>query len=344
MTRRTRTIVSLTVSLLAALAVLAVLVGVVGVDAILDALGAASRGGVVAAFAVALCWMTAWSYSLFVAFDAFGVQATRTRSFLCFLVVLFVNGVAPFSVGGAEPIAAAFVSRYTGATYDRALLSVLSTSAVNYVPAPVLGVLGVSYLALTNALHDDVAGVAASLVAIVVAGAVLVTVGWRHRRSLEHTAVSVLVGLQRATSALVPDRLLPTPPRIRRRVSSFVAELERVTADRRVVAFGLASSTLGWFLQAGVLWTSLLAVDARIPYVLAVGVATVVAVVDVVPVPGGLGTVDATLVVLLVVIADVPSATAAAGAFVYRSAILAFPIVLGAASLGVLHTNRTGRR
>lgn len=343
MRRRTRTVVSLAFGFVVSLGVLALLVRVVGVDAVLDALRGASLLAIVAVYVVALCWMTAWSLSLHVVLESLDVETDRTGSFLLYLVMLFVNGVAPFSVGGGEPIAAALVARYTNAGYERSLQSVLSTSVINYIPAPILGVLGIVYLGLTDALDSDVAGVAASLVAVVVVGAVLALILWRARRRVERAAVSVLVVLQHLTRLLPLDRWVPSPSSIRRRVASFVAGFERVSADQRVVTVGLASSTFGWLLQATVLWTSMVAVGEPVPYVLAVTIATVVAVVDVVPLPGGIGTVDATLVVLLVVAAGVPSPTATAGAFVYRSAILGFPVVLGIGSLGVLHAHHTLR-
>jgi len=105
---------------------------------------------------------------------------------------------------------------------------------------------------------------------------------------------------------------------------------------------GLATSALGWLIQAAILWLSLSAVDVRATLVVPVVVVTVVAVTDLAPFPGGLGTVDAALVVLLVATTGIPAATATAAALLFRTGILLLPIVLGGVVVAAMHV-RLGR-
>lgn len=134
---------------------------------------------------------------------------------------------------------------------------------------------------------------------------------------------------------------VPSPSSLEARIDAFVGGLERVAADRRVLTLGLTSSALGWLLQAAVLWFSLYSVGVRVPAPVAVFVVTLVTVTDLVPLPGGVGSVDAALVVLLVAVTGASATTATAATLVFRSATLAFPVVLGGATVAALQLRRT---
>ncbi|MFC4552771.1 MULTISPECIES: lysylphosphatidylglycerol synthase transmembrane domain-containing protein [Halorussus] len=329
------------VGFLAAAVVLYVLVGVVGVSEVVAALATADRLTVGAVFAVALCWMTAWSYTLYLVFGVLDVSASRRRATLVYLNVLFANQVAPFSVGGGEPIAALFVSRATRANYETALLSVVSTDVINYLPAPAFAFLGVLYVGATTTVGQQLEVVAGTMLGISALLAVGGGLAWRYRRWLEVRAVGALVALQRVTVRVVPSVRLPSPADLQARIGTFVDGLERVAADRRVLALGIGSSALGWLLQATALWLSLSAVGAGVRPAIPVLVVSLVTVTDLVPLPGGIGSVDAALVVLLVALTGLPAATATAAALVFRSATLLFPIVLGGATVAALQLTRT---
>ncbi|QLG28996.1 flippase-like domain-containing protein [Halorarum halophilum] len=336
MKARSRTARSILVGFGVAFLVLFALVRIVGVSEVVAALGAADRVGVGAALFVSLLWIASWSYTLHLILGALDVPTSPRRSLLVFLNVLFVNNVAPFSVGGAEPIAALLVTRSTRTNYETAFLSVTSTDVINYLPAPVLAFLGLVYVGTTTALGRDLAIVAASLLGVSTLLVVIGVLGWRYQRWIEVRAVSVLVTLQQVTARVVPGARGITPANLQERVGTFVAGLERVVADRRVLVLGLASSTLGWLLQATVLWIALAAVGASVPVAVPVFVVSTVAVTDFVPLPGGIGAVDATLVALLVTVTGVPAATATAGALIFRSATLLFSTVLGGVTVATM--------
>ena len=336
MKARSRSVRSILVGFGVALLLLYVLVSVVGIGDVTAALLSANRANVAAAYLVALGWMVSWSYTLHLILGVLGVPTSRWRSLLVYLQVLFANDVAPFSVGGGEPIAALFVSRSTRTNYETAFLSVMGTDVINFLPAPAFAFVGLLYVAATTALGRQLEIVAGALLGVSALLVLLGVLGWRSRRRIEVRAVTVVVAMGRVTARVVPGVRLPTPADVEARIDAFVAGLERIAADRRVVVPGLASSALGWLLQATVLWVSLSAVGAHVPVAVPVFVVTIVTVTDLAPVPGGIGTVDATLVVLLVAVTGVPAATATAAALVFRSATLLFPIVLGGVTVAVL--------
>ncbi|MFB6107914.1 MAG: YbhN family protein [Haloplanus sp.] len=326
--------------LVAALA-LAVLVRVVGTADVAAALRSADRVWVGVALLAAICWMVAWSQTLYLVLAVIGIPRSRRASLLVYLGVLFANNVAPFSVGGGEPIAAFLVSRSTRTNYETSLLAVVSVDVLNYLPAPLLAVVSLLYVASTVALGRRIEVVVGTLLALSASLVVVGVVGWRYRHRVAVTAVRTLVAAQRVTARVLPFAV-PSVDGLQSRVEAFVVGLERVAADRRVLSVGFASSTLGWLCQALVLWAALRAVGAVVPVELPVLVVTLVTVSDVVPLPAGLGAVDATTVVLLVTVAGVPAAAATAATLVFRSATLLFSILLGGTTSLALQLTSSG--
>jgi hypothetical protein len=328
---------SVLLAFLVAFLLLYVLLYVVGLSAVLAALRGVDPPLLALAFSFALVWMTSWSYTMFLVFGVLEIPSTRRRALLVYLSVLFVNNVAPFSVGGGEPIAALLVSRSTRSNYETSLLSVVSTDVINFLPAPLFAFLGLIYVGTTTTLGRRFEILAGTLLGLSVLLVVLGIAGWRYRRSIEVRVVRALVSLQQVTARRVPHVRTLSSAALQTRVASFVDGLERVAADRRALLLGVGSSAFGWVMQAAVLWTSLYAVGVSVPVEVPVFVVSLVTVTDLVPLPGGIGSVDAAIVGLLVAVTGVSAATAAAAALVFRSATLLFSITLGGVVTVGLH-------
>jgi len=177
MEQRLRLIRRAVLGFVAAILLLGALLSFVGIGDVLAVLRRVAPLDLVTVFGAACCWMAAWSYTLTLVLRSLGVQTAGRRGFLLYLNLLFANSVAPFSVGGGEPIGALLIARATRLPYDRALLGVVTTSVVNYLPAPLMGVFGVGYLLTTATLGRDLAVLAGSLVALAILSALLALAG-----------------------------------------------------------------------------------------------------------------------------------------------------------------------
>ncbi|MFB6131458.1 MAG: YbhN family protein [Salinigranum sp.] len=322
-----------------AIGVLLVLLYVVGIDRVLAALAAADPTAVLAAVAVALLWIVAWSLSLYLVFGILDIAVPFSRAVLVYTNVLFANNVAPFSVVGAEPVAALFVSRATDTSYETSFAAVMSVDLLNFLPAPALAVLGGIYVAVTSVLGKRIEIVIASLVGLSVVFVIVGYLGWKYRYRLERTAVAVTVSVERRIESVLPGVRLPAPESIGDRVGEVVTTLDLIAANRRVLSVGLVASTAGWVLQATVLWLSLFAVGHRVPIEIPLFVAPLVTVTDLVPLPGGVGSVETALILLLVAVAGVSPTTATAAALVHRGATFLMPLLLGGATTGLVQSS-----
>lgn len=322
-------LLTIAVAFLVAIAILLGVLAAVGIDQVLAEVMAANPQILVAILIVALGWIGAWSVSLHVVLTILAVSVSIPRSFLVYTNVLFVNNIAPFSVFGGQPIGAYLVSRATSADYETSLAAVASVAALNYVPAPPLAVLGLLYFALTRVVGQRLEVLAVAVVGLSATLVVVAWLGWHNRHRLEARLISGLLRVGDLLARLIP-RIDPLDRvDIERRIGTIVRSLERIAVERRWLAVGVAGSTLGWVLFSSVLWLSLFAVGARVPVGAPLLVVPLATITNLVPLPGGLGTVDGTLVLLVVTTTGVSAATATAAVLIHRGATLLFPILLG---------------
>lgn len=336
MNRRVRWILTILAGALIAGLVLTVVEREIGFRYVLDTLQAANRVGIFVVFALGVLWIGVWGYSFHLVFTALGERYRYRESLLLYSTLLLWNIIAPFSFGGGEPIAAYFISRATGRPYESTLIAVITTDGLNYSPAPVLAVVGIVFVASMMAVGTTLRTVAVTTTGILVGLAAAGYIGWRNRERIHTVLADVVMRLQRRHWWGVPSALQPVLTEIERRISLIGTSFERLTRDRRVLRIGFGAATLGWIVQAAMLWVSLAAVGSLIPFWTPVVVITVVAVTDVFPVPGGIGAVDAALVLVLVSVTSIDPVLAVTGTLVFRVATLGLPVLIGLGGLGIL--------
>lgn len=323
-----------------ALVVLAVLLFVIGIDDVFAALATADvaiLGLVVVAVAG---WIGAWSGVLHVVARVFGLSTSPAASVLVYAHMMFLDNVVPFSSIGADPFAALAVSRSLEADYEQSLAIVMTVDFVNFLPALAFGTFGLGYLLVTVPLGRTVATLGLTLVALLVVLSVAGSLAWTYRRRLGRTASATATTVLPWLGERLPGVTPPDPGEIARRVDDLVGNVEALAANRRalLLVFGLA--TTGWGLLAATLWLSLYAVGYAIPASVAMLLVSLVTVVELVPLPGGVGTAESLFVVLLVGTTGVPPAAATAGILVHRGASYWLPLVLGAGASPLLLAER----
>ena len=330
------------VGVLAALVVLALLAALVGVDDVAETLADADAGAVLGALAATATWLFAWGLSLRVSLGTLGVPVTRRRSVLVYASAAFLNNVTPFGQVGGEALSAAVVSRSTDAEYETGLSAVTAVDVVNLVPTPLLAAAGLLWLVVDGAWSPAVRIAVSAVLGVTLAVGLGATLVWRFRADVGRSVVRGTVGVVAAANG-VTGRVLPVDlPRFAARVESYVRGLGRVLDDRRRLRRCLALSAVGWGALVGAFWCSLVAVGRPIPLALAAFVLPAGMVAIAVPLPGGVGGVEAALVGLLVGIGGVPLTAATAGVVVYRGATYWAPLVVGGVVTAVLTAERRG--
>jgi len=323
-----------------ALVVLAVVLWVVGVGEIVDQLARVDLRFAVVLPLFALGWLFCWGLALRSVLGTLGIPLSVPKAFLVFLSATFVNNVTPFGQAGGEPFTALLIARVSESEYETGLAAIASVDAVNFVPSIAIAFVAVSYYAVTVAVTDrlvDVALVMAGLTLVVAVAAVL---AWRYRYGLESRAVRVVAPVVRRVGHVVPRVSPPKPRAVRRRIENFFATIERVAQDRRSMATTLAFSTAGWLMLVTCLWLSFFALGLRDPDLLAAAMLGVPlgALASVTPLPGGLGGIEAVLLMVLPTVTGVGAATVGAVVLVHRVASYWIPMLVGGGATAALGT------
>jgi uncharacterized protein (TIRG00374 family) len=330
---------SITVGFTAGVVVLLALYAVVGLEDVLVALARADVLLVAAVCGVAVAWLFAWAMALRTVLAVIAVEVSIPRAFMLFAGATFANNVTPFGQAGGEPFSALLVSRSTGTQYENGLAAVASVDTLNFVPSISFALVGVGYYATSFTVGNRVELVAVSLAALALAVPVAVYLGWRNRDRVATLAVGVILPLGRVLGRVTPKVTPPDEAQVRHRIGGFFGALERVGGDHHQLGLALSFSALGWLLLSVSLWLSLLALGHAVPFAAALFIVPLGSVAGVTPLPGGLGGVEAALVLLIVPITGVDPQTAAAAALLHRGATYWLPVLLGGSATAMLEAD-----
>lgn len=247
-----------------------------------------------------------------------------------FLTAMFGKYAVPYGQVASGVGVAAVVSRYYDADYEEGLAAVVSADFLNYVPYYTLGGVGLAYAFVVYSLPFDVGTYALPVVLLVAAVALVLGIGWC-RRSLVVRVVTVLTARLRWAVRRLTGRELQVLRRenVRQRFEGFYTTLDLVGRDRRSVAVAGVCAHLGWIGLALALYATAHAVGVTIPLGIAFLAVAVSKVGFIVPTPGGVGGVEASMATALYLLWPVGFATATAIALLWRLATYWFTILVG---------------
>ncbi len=324
--------------LLVALLALALLGAAVGVERVASGLAAVDPATAAAVLAAAATWFVAWGLSLYVALRTLGVGVTPRRAVLVYASATFLNGLTPFAQVGGEALAAAVISRSTDATYETGLAGVVAVDVVNLVPSPLFALVGVAWLVAAGARSAAFRPLALASLGVSVAALAAVAVAWRFRTDAARWLTRAGLGAVAAANRFAGRTVTVDADRLAGRVGSFLAGTEAVFGNRSRLGVCLGLSTVGWGCLVLAFWLSLRAVGHPVPAGVAAFVLPVGMLAIAVPLPGGVGGVEAALVGLLVAVGGVPAPAATAGVLLYRGATYWTPLLFGGVVTAALTT------
>ena len=323
------------VSFALAIGLLLAFLYVVGVDEVVDTLFAADTGAIGILIAVVLCWIAVWSASLRIVLQLSDLPHPLVRTYLAYTTMMFWDNVTPLSTAVADPIAAGVISRAFDIEYERGLAVVITVDFLNFAPSPLFAVVGLLYVALTAVGGHTIKTIAVPLIIVLLVMAVGSVLVWWRRRRLGDVIVTILVAVERTVRRFLPSseggRL-----EFERRMETLIQQLETVAARRRALVTVVLLAVAGWSLLALALWLSLYAVGVVVPVGVALFAVPLVTVIELVPLPGGVGGLEPLLVLLLVPTTGGTIVAVTAGVILFRIGTHWLPIVFGGAALPVL--------
>src|SRR6056297_820676 len=313
-----------------AIAAFAILFFLVGVRDVLDSLLSATPSLVVATFALALGWLAAWSLMLRTVLSSLDIELPIGKSFLVYAGAVFANNVTPFGQAGGEPIAALLISKTSDARYETSLVGIATVDVINVVPSISLILVGVGYYATTAAIGQRLETAVGS--AVVLIGGIVIVMGlvWRNHRTLVERLPGIIAPrlgrLERFASETLEEDIAD-------RLGRFLKNIERVATDRWRLAAIIGLSLCGWLFQTAALTVAFDAIGYDVSAYVLLFVIPLANLAGAAPLPGGLGSIEAAFVTLLVPTTGIPASAITAAVLIFRGAIYWMPVLIGGLSV-----------
>lgn len=299
---------------------------VVGWERTIERLRSARIEWVIVASVSTLSCLVAWGKTWHVVLDRVGVSVSYRRLVVTFFAATFANYVTPMGQAGGEPFIAYVLARDTDATYEQALASVATTDLVRLLPFFTVGGVGLGYLLVTVRIPGPIEPFAFLLGALAVALPLVTAVGWRLRDRVRRAVLWCLSPLARRTERIALAS-------IRDRIDRLYAAIEVIAGSPRAMLVAVAFAYVGWILFAVPLYFASLALGTPVSVVLVCFIVPVSVIAGSVPLPGGLGAIEGTLVALLTALGAVSTTDALAIATIYRLVSYWLVIAIGGIAL-----------
>ncbi|MFO7926189.1 YbhN family protein [Natronomonas sp.] len=303
---------------------------VIGWDRAIERLREAQVGWVLVACVSTLLCLFAWAKTWQVVLRQIGVFVPYRRLVVTFFAATFANYVTPMGQAGGEPFIAYILSRDTEATFEQALASVVTADLIRMLPFFTVGGAGLGYLLATAGVTARIRPLAIALVVLAVALPLLAVVGWRFRDRVKRGLLYCLAPIARGTDRLSIESA-------RDRIDRLYASIGLIAGSPRGILVAIAFAYVGWIFFALPLYFSGVALGVVVSIPLVCFVVPVTVIAGSVPLPGGIGAIEGTLVVLLPVLAGLTATDALAVTTIYRLTSYWFVIAVGGiAMLGVI--------
>lgn len=255
---------------------------------------------------------------------------TRIDVASVFLSAMFIKYVTPYGQVATEPFVAYLVSRDAEMAYEDGLAGILSADLLNYIPYYTLGFLAMGWIVAVGAMGADIHSY---LFAFLTVFLVLVTISFVVVR-VPTVVYRIVLGaasvLQRPIGVVASGIAAKLAADVvRDRLDGFYRSVDVISADRRMLVTSTLYAHLGMVFLMLPVYLGGLAIGYEIAapvVVLAVALGKLGAFV---PAPGGLGGVEASVTVALILLAGLGDASALTVALIYRISTYWLTIALG---------------
>ncbi len=257
-----------------------------------------------------------------------------------FYMSLFANYVTPFGQAGGEPFMAYIVSKESKISYGRGLAVIMSSDVLSAMIPILFGAIGLVYFMIfgnmTAVLFKTIIALALIGILIVVGIIILQT----HKEVVERLALTftkiiqvILKGIrwnQKKIKRYFSNEIML------RRIDLFYETFHSVIDKKRWEL--LYYTSVATLAQVLALYYSVLALGAKPEFLTFLAVLPLASLSSYLPFPGGLGSMEISITVLLISLCDLPLGVASGAALLYR--FITYWIPLGVGGILSIHMVR----
>lgn len=286
-------------------------------------------------FVGALAWLLASSETLFVLLETQHADLGWLRFRLVFLGGMGLRGLVPGGSVSGPPVLAYVVTTSTPVESEGSLAMAFVAELCYWLGSVSVAALGLVGLAFAGDGTTVPAPLVGGLAALTVLLGTMLALGIRNPTLVERPAHAVAFA-GRSTVGRVSTRVRDAlaPDAVDRRLERFFDALGHLSDDPRHLLPALGWSVLGWLCHALALYATLLALGLSVSPFVALFVVPVGGISEGLSLfPGGLGSVESSQTLLLVVLTGAGLGVVGVAVLLYRLSSYWFRIALGAVCL-----------
>ncbi len=234
-----------------------------------------------------------------------------------FLATMFANTITPFGQFGGEPFIAYILSRGSDTPYEESLGAVLAADVVNAIPFFTLTLTGISVFLASQPLSPLVSTISKGVIAGFIGLFLAVFTMWR----FEAHALRVFGYIGFRIDALVSsDRFdFIGPQYLQEKGETLFGVFRQLLRNKPRVGVALATTHLAGLVDIAGVYLMLVALGATPPIAVLLFIVPTAMLASYLPLPGGMGGIEAAMTGLLVGVAGVPAPIALSAVLLNRT-------------------------
>ncbi len=303
---------------------------ITGIDRILEAISKTNSSIYALAFVVQVLAIMIWLSKWKILTQAIGLNVGARRMFPILLSGIFVNTVVPSGNVGGDPLRAYMFSELGEVPIGKSFATVVADRAVDGIPFIfiILASLSTAIFIWDISLYLTIVLLITSIFVIIVLIAFLyVSIRPKPAKSFIQWLIQKL---RRIITKFRPIEYVER--KVEEFMEGFAEGSPRILGNKRYAGPAVALSSIYWFLSILRMWIVFLALGEPVSLVTVVLALTLGLVLQIVPIPGGLGVVEGAYIVIFKA-AGVPAGVALSAALLDRGVSFWFTSLFSATGI-----------
>ncbi len=295
--------------LLFGIAILVIMILFIGPDKIESALILANPWYMVLAVIIQFIIYGLWTWRWAINIKAVHISADKIHLFPMLMVGMAINNLTPSARGGGEPIRGYMLGKYSDSFFEKAFATVVADRALDTFPFIVLAILTiVAALLYLNLPQYIIYILIIAVVALVIifSIAIYMSLNLEFGRKVSLWLVNLIKKFSKKEHSKLEEKVLHS-------IQGFQNSMRLMVKDRNVLIYNLPLSFLIWFLEIIRVYIVFSAFNVEVSFLIIAAVFTLSSLIGLIPIlPGGLGAIDGTMIILFSTAGIHPSISAAA--------------------------------
>lgn len=254
-----------------------------------------------------------WSLNWYIFFKKLGIDSTYLRSFQVFMAGQFFNSVTPLGRFGGQPIMAYLISKNSGSSYEKSLATVMSADLVTVLPMSAYIVTGLSFVLISGPVSRELTTAAVTLLAFLLTGVVIGFLAWFRSGTMEKYGVSAITRLTELTGR--GDSYLE---KLRSKIDNWERTLQTIGENPKTLIYSITITATAFLARMVTFHLILTSLNLQMHPLEIMLLIPLISFASISPTPGGSGTYEAAMAASIILLLDIPFATALTVTLLYR--------------------------